>query len=297
MSNDLLVIIVWLSIFLISLISYVACYIYFIKKNSWKLNIKNANELNLDEDIIKNVFGTSNKLRCYLTLHKKHIMILQGLTAFPLLAELLSVAIVSIVLVFYGGTSEKFMTITFAISFLKLVVCVLSLYFLQNFLDKQIKKNVYVTTNTLQKPKKWLVTLNSKDQNENEKFQKLLMKYYQSCFTYIVNYNTFYKLSNNINYQANINEKFMFQNEGFYEISELSIYIAYITLINNFKMVNELLKYNVVDTKTQQSLTKDELIECLIGNVCAISFEYIKRIRPRQYYNSKQLIIDLFNKK
>lgn len=295
MSNDLLLITIWLTLLLISSIVFITTYICFIKKNFWKINFQKAKDLNLTENTIRNLFGISNKLRWYLSFDNKHLLILNSLFIIPFLIEVFTVGGITIVFIFYGGTSDFVLTITLTISLLKTFICTFSMFLLPTFLDKQINKNIYVDNICLDRPKDWLTFLYSKDIEENKILQKKLIKYYQSSFMYIVHYDTFYEWGKNKHYNELLIPEIMNRESDFFEINELSIYIGYITLINNWKNLEDLLKRNIINPTNQQPITKEQLIEYLITNVYAISLRYVKRIKSGQIYFPKKLINDFFN--
>lgn len=286
MSKESLTMMVWVILLLLSIIIFSIIYVFIFKANIWKENIKKSQDLNLDQNIIDNIFSTNNQLRCYLYTNFKYMNILM----WDIIVSFITIVCITFALSAWFGMSTNFKIISFTINAFIFVLMMIFGYLLQNLLNKQINKNICKNNNSISMTSITIVFPFSTHCKDNVKVQKFFKKIYYRSLWYISKFDEFYFVGKNSNYKDVDTKKIQSSNRLLSDIKDLSIYVAYISLINDYKIVNKLLTYKLINPKTQEQMEKKDLIECIVNNVYALSMKHIKRVKFYNLYSFKKMV-------
>lgn len=293
MNNNLICLVSWLSIFIISLIIFISFILITIFKPSWDKSKQIAKNLFITDETINNLFNVNNKIRHYLFISNTKYIGLVCLNFFSPFVELTIVINIFI----YLNSSINILIICCSISFIRTVIGFFIIYyFLQTILNKKTNKTISTNEITYVDKYKLLELLPQQSKDDEFKVSDLLMDLYSDTFKYIFNYKTYFKLGINQNIK-----NYSLKQEEYNSFSKkhynLCYSIAYTIIIKKHKIINKLLKYKLVDHK-KKTLNKSELIEGLSNNIFLIASNYLNKIIEIQLLTiSKESLIEKCFKK
>lgn len=278
MSNNLITIIIFLSVFIFFIIPFIVIFVIFKKMiDYWQKYFNKAKWLLNNDELIKNIFNINNLSKRFFEANWNPILL-----AYTLLISLqLSIELITgVVLVVIFFPSIIVAIILFILIIVKTAILMFSLKWQVNKFDKNANKNFYKNIQIYKYVYSCNIPVVSNKKDNIELWNSIYKLFYRSL-DYIKNYNCL--IFNTRMYYSRFPLVFYIDNKvrDVADVDKASFDISYVCIIKEYKIIEKILEYKIIDCNSKEQLTKEQIINYLVSKVFILSTTYIEKLHPQ----------------
>lgn len=289
MNNNLITIIIYSSVFIFFVFLFLIFYIVFNKKiNYWLKYYNKAKLMFNDENIIESIFNTNNLSKRYLETNWKLILLIYTL----LLGSQLGIESVATALLIGFFFPSIYIPI---ICFILIVIKTTVLFY---FFKWEVKKMHNYTNKKFYKTKQTYkyvfsavvpVGVNKKD---NIDIWNLIYKLYYKSLNYIKDYKCFLFWTEVYTDKDRLEFKINNRVRNIPDVDKTSFDITYVSIVKEYKIIEKIFEYKIIDFNSKEELTKEQIINYLVSKIFILSTTYIEQFWPEMIILNPKKCVD-----